>query len=269
MLNKILKIASVSTLLMFSSVSNAGVIKVWGEERPDFYKTTVNDFYNGLGGHSSSIVTGTLNTIDLVGTDLLWATHPSDSYSALELTAMSNYLALGGRIAFMGEHNGWAPDENARINEALNFLGSSISIHSSSLDSGFRSASVDDGQILAHELTAGVESYEYAMFAPLILGGNAEALMLGEELLNGEESVMMAFENIGAGSIFLMTDQNVWDNSPNWAGTFDNGQLFANLVDADTGAPAPDGQIPEPGSILLRATALVGLRRVTKIKQLF
>ncbi|MFD2167965.1 PEP-CTERM sorting domain-containing protein [Thalassotalea euphylliae] len=261
MFNKISKLLGASALVLSSLAANAGVITVWGEELSGFNKSTINDFYNGLAGHSSSIATGSLDTIDLSTTDLLWATQPSDSYSNAELLAMQSYLALGGRIAFMGEHGSFAPDQNLRINDALSFLGSSISINNDIVDAFFRTASVGDGQILSHELTQGVNSYEYAAFAPLTVGVGAEVLMVGEELFNGETSVMMAFENIGAGSIFLITDQNVWDNSPGWGGTFDNARMFENLVTANTGAPAPTSQIPEPASIMLMSLALFGIRR--------
>ena len=236
--------------------ANAGLVTVWGEELSGFSKTSVVDFYDGLAGHDAQAAVGQLDTVDLSSTDLLWATLPSDSYTALELSAMADYLATGGRIAFMGEHGSWGPNQNNRINAALLALGSSISINNATLDGGFRSAGVNDGQILNHSLTAGVDTYEYAAFAPLTIGANAEVLMLGEAQYNGEDSVMMAYQNIGAGSIFLITDQNVWDNVGNW-GNFDNGRMFENLLSARTGAEP----IPEPSALLLMVLGLFGLRK--------
>lgn len=236
-----------------STAAQAGVVKVWGER---YDLNVINNFYNGLTGHSSSIATGTLDTVNLSGVNLLWAVQPADAYTSAELTTMANFLAGGGRIAFMGEHGGFAPAENARINAALLALGSTISIQATvAVDGGFRSASVGDGQILSHPLTTGVNSYEYAAFAPLNVSGTAQILMRGED---DPTTIMMAYQNIGPGSIFLITDQNVWDHSPTW-GSFDNERMFENLLSGNTGAPPVGGTVPAPATLGLLGAGLVGL----------
>jgi hypothetical protein len=181
--------------------------------------------------------------------DLLWAVQPSDSYTPAELNTMAAFLSGGGRIAFMGEHGGYAPDENDRISAALSFLGSGMSIINLYPDPGYHDATVGNGQILPHTLTAGVNTYNYACFAPLTMGGASQTLMLGSDLT----SVMMGYENIGPGSIFLITDQNVWDNV-DYASN-DNNIMFENLLLAET-HPQP---IPEPATLLLLGSGLIGL----------
>lgn len=242
-------------LAVGSLSAQAGVVTVWGETLSGFSQSSINNFYNGLAGHSSSIATGTLDTVDLSNTDLLWATQPADSYSAAEIAAMSAFLSGGGRIAFMGEHGTFGAAQNNFINAALTSLGANISINNLLHDSGFRTASVADGQILAHSLTAGVSTYQYAAYAPLTIGGAAQALMIGEN----QPSIMMAYQNVGGGSIFLITDQNVWDNAPTWGGSFNNGRMFENLLVGDV-----TNNVPEPAGLALAAFALMACFGATR-----
>jgi hypothetical protein len=139
-------------------------------------------------------------------------------------------------------------------------LGGNISINNLIVDSGFRNATRLNGQILDNSLTQGVNTYNYAAFAPLNISGSAIALMKGQD---NPSDVMMAYQNIGAGSIFAITDQNVWDNAR--LASNDNDILFTNLLGASTGAPT---SVPEPFTIIgtiVGGTAALRMRKRLKV----
>lgn len=255
-------IAGLAMLGMSGNASAVSTVAIFGDAPFGVSFSTINNLYNGLPDTTSSII-GALTPGNLTGVGLLWAIQPNSPYSGSEVGAMAGFLGAGGRIAFMGEHGGIALSQNNNINTALGSLGSTMSIIPGVIvDGGSRTASVGDGQILADPLTVGVDQYEYAAFDPLDLGANGIPLMLGEDDIT---DVMMGFENVGPGSIFMITDQNVLNFSP--ADSFDNEVMFANLLTADTGAPPPPGDdvppvftgIPEPATLTLFGAGILGL----------
>ncbi len=244
-------ILCLSFIVLFASQVFASDVAVWGQRYDLNY---INSFYNSTSvpaGTTSTII-GSLDVANLTGKELLWAVQPASPFTTNEISTMSSFLSGGGRIAFMGEHGTYAPDENARITAAIAALGGHITINVDFPDAGFHDATVGNSQILAHSLTAGVNTYNYACFASLNLSGAAQALMVG----TNHNQVMMGYENIGPGSIFLITDQNVWDNVS--LSTNDNKVMFKNLLLADTGAPPVNG-VPEPGTMALLFFGLAGI----------
>lgn len=227
-------------LLGTVSAAKAEVVNVWSVGVGASLANPVNSFYDSLPGHSSTIITGTLDSNNLSGVALLWVIQPPTLTDA-EINTLAAFLAGGGRIAFMGEHggDGFRAVENDNISAAVAALGGHMEIMNyNALDGGYHIASKVNGQILEHTLTEGVDTYEYAAFAPLIIvSPPAQRLMLGTDLT----SVMMAYENVGPGSIFMITDQNVL----NFTGDVDNDVMFANLLEAVTGA-VPVEMVPVP-----------------------
>ncbi len=255
MFNKILVAAVISTAALSSAVS-AGTVAVFGDR---FNLNTINNFYDGLADHSSSII-NTLDNASLSNVDLLWAVQPANAYTADEISAMNAYMQNGGRIAFMGEHGSFAPAENDRISDAISQLGGTMSIVNQILDSGFQFATRADGQILDDPLLEGVDTYEYAAFAPINVG-SGRSLMLGAAL----NTTMMAFENVGAGSIFLITDQNVWDRVGQAQN--DNARMFENLIDGDTQNPNNPSPVPLPAAGWMLLAGVGGLGALRKFRK--
>lgn len=226
----------------------AGSVAVTGNF---FDLTTIEDFYHDLG--QTTKTGSSVGTLNLDDVSLLWAVQPAFPYQLGDLVAMQSLLNRGGRIVFMGEHGGYRPKENLRLNNAISFLGGHITIQNLSPDPDFRVAAKDDGQILDHPLTVGVDTFEYACFAPLLLSGNAQALMRGQD---DPTDIMMAYEAIGNGSIVVFADENGWDNErTGWPSGVDNARFFANLLPSSGGSA-----VPEPSTYgLLGALALLGL----------
>lgn len=188
-------------LVSLSGVSAwAGSVAVAGNF---FDLTTIRDFYQSIG--QTAVIGSSVGALNVDDVSLLWAVQPALSYQSSDLAAMQRVLNQGGRIVFMGEHGVYRPNENLRINAAVAALGGHITIQNLSPDADFHVASKDNGQILDHPLTQGVDTYEYACFAPLLLSAGAQAMMRGQD---DPTDIMMAYEAIGNGSIVVLADEN-------------------------------------------------------------
>jgi len=88
----------------------------------------------------------------------------------------------------------------------------------------------------------------YGIFSPLSISDSAKALVLGED----GSSIMLAYENIGAGTVFVMGGQSAWDLDTYFAGK-DNRTLFTNIL-----------TVPEPATLMLLAVGGLGLLKCRK-----
>lgn len=147
---------------------NVAVLQsTWGGSVGSAY-TDVNTFYNSLPGVTSTVISGTINS--LAGYDLLVAPLPDHAFAASEISVFSNFLAQGGSIFFTGENSDISfVMSNSVINTVLAALGSGMSIKSSIFDSGFHTAT--GAQIAADLFTAGVSTFTYAAPSEVLLGG--------------------------------------------------------------------------------------------------
>lgn len=169
--------------------------------------TDVNTFYNSLPGVTSTVISGTINS--LAGYDLLVAPLPNNAFAASEITVFSNFLAQGGSIFFTGENNDISfAMSNSAINAALAALGSGMSINPSIFDSGFNTAI--GAQIAADPFTAGVGTFTYAAPSevlygsgtPLFFGKGGQAFLSYEQTSN--VPLPAAFWIFGSGLLGLL-----------------------------------------------------------------
>lgn len=123
----------------------------------------IDEYYQSI-GVSTSIISGNVTFADLSVVDLFFVVLPDNDLTPSEIVAMHAFLASGGDIFFLGENSNF-PNENARINNALTGLGSSLSIVNDLFDSGFN----HQAQIASDPYTAGVSTFSYG--APSSISG--------------------------------------------------------------------------------------------------
>ncbi len=155
----------------FESILNGGTnVLVLQGDVAAVNGTDINNFYNGLGGVTSNLISGPVTAADLSGVNLFFAPMPADAFTASEITDLGNFLAGGSSVFFLGEWSGYS-SENSRINSALLALGSGLSIVPLTVfDTGFHTAT--GSQIATDPFTAGVSTFTYA--APSQVSGGTD-----------------------------------------------------------------------------------------------
>lgn len=135
------------------------------------FGNNVNNYYNGLGGVTSSMITSgvMINDAMLAGTDLFVSILPENSFTNSEINSLNSFLSTGGTAFFLGENSAF-DIYNGFINNALSNLGSGMSITlGTTFDPGFHTAT--GSQIEAHSLTNGVTEFSYAAPNEVMVNG--------------------------------------------------------------------------------------------------
>jgi len=147
------------TNVVFQTTTNTDTTETSSE-------AAIVSFYTSAGDSVDQV--STITSADLTGANLLISFLPDLAYTSAEETAIQNFLNAGGTVLLTGEWEGFDPTAIANVNTLLTFLGSSMSLGSSSLDLGFHTAT--GGQIESTPFTAGVTSFEYAATTNVIGG---------------------------------------------------------------------------------------------------
>lgn len=132
---------------------------------------TVNTFYNGLPGVTSTDFTGTITPTLLAGANLFVAEVPSSTFTPGETAALQSFSTGGGTIFFLGDGSDYAAVPNSNINAALTSLGSSLQLVNDTIDP-VTYHMITGSNIAANPLTAGVASFSYAYTSQVSGGTN-------------------------------------------------------------------------------------------------
>ena len=121
----------------------------------------IDEFYDGLTGVTSTLMSGALTTSDLMGIDLLLTPVPDDAFAASEITAIAEFLGAGGSLFVIGESSAisYGSATNAIVNDLLSALGAGLSLDGTDLDVGAQIAT--GSQIALHPFTSGVSELHY------------------------------------------------------------------------------------------------------------
>ncbi len=220
--------ADMVTILRSTRAANIGLTNGADNDLNSFYVSE---------GFTSSLFTGAVTDTTLAGASLFVAMLPDDNFAASEITAMNNFLSTGGRIMFMGEQNGFAPAENARINLALFQLGSGLSLGTLSLDTaGLQNT--NPAQISDHPLNNGIDLINYGS-VNAIVGTSGSVLFTAKQVAG---AAWGRVESLNGGEIVLLADTNMISNIE-FPSANDNHVFFANVATAVA--------VPEPSSLIM------------------
>ncbi|PXW94007.1 uncharacterized protein DUF4347 [Sphaerotilus hippei] len=250
--------AAAEALPFASGVVNIGFFR---GSRAGSYDNDVVAYYNADPAHYSTTRLSSITSGAVSNLKLLFIEIPDAAFNATEIGVLQTFLDNGGRIMFVGEHNGYSPTQNGYISQAITQLGGSITI--TTLTNG--AAGVNDTmhdnvggyiELSDSPLMAGVTSFRTAYFAPLQVEDSiSKAVMVTDESGgNGNGWIAIADQALSKGRVTVIADVN-WMMSTYMA---EGNRTFLHNLAANSAAnvaTVASGGDPNAGGINAAANA--------------
>ncbi len=225
------------------------------------------DIYDGIGsdfgpldtyftaqGYTVNSLTSTFSS--LTGASFVILSEPA-SITSTQLSLLDAYVDGGGHLLLNSEYIGYNGSIPV-VNSILASLGSSIVDQSTSSVPGYH----DTSDIVSSPFTAGVTDVNY---------GDTSSLTGGTALVYGDPGTddgqdFISYQAIGSGYVFVIADSDTADNI-NSTTSNNNGVLYCDIGGLSCAANStPPSTTPEPSSLLLFGTGLLGLGGMVRRK---
>ena len=140
-----------------------------------------------------------------IDSNLLIVFQPTQEFNQAEIDTMMDFLDKGGRIFFVGEHSGYAQNENQNISDAISKLNGNIKVLVGSYSDDNNQTNIDENMNLNNsKLLSGVTSFQTDHYAQLQVDGRiSQAVMVDD---NGR--IIMADQSLSKGRVTVIADQN-------------------------------------------------------------
>lgn len=116
----------------------------------------IHSHFDNLNGVTSTFFNPTITSSLLANIDLFISALPANPYTKAERIALQSFIDAGGTLMLLGDNN-FAAAANARINELLEGLNSTLRLGTDFLDSGYRTTP----NLLDHPFNNGISDLTY------------------------------------------------------------------------------------------------------------
>ena len=162
----------------------------------------MRSFYNNEANVTTETYTTQLSESPDV--DLLVVYLPNNAFTETEIQIFEGFLDTGGRIFFVGEHQGYAPIPNSNISTAISALGGNISILGGSYADLDISNSASSKNLNNSPLTAGVLDFSPNYHAQLQINSAISQVVMTDD--GGR--IVMADQALSKGRVTVIADEN-------------------------------------------------------------